>query len=690
MMTEVRKTPPSRFGKGAGGLGPLLPVGLGPPLFRALLFAFLLSLLPLAAVFAHANLVSSIPADGSALTSAPSLITLQFSENLDASFSAVSLLNSQGLVVVPGPGTILSGSPRTITLSLPPLPDGVYSAAWKTRSAEDGHVANGAVSFSVGKATPRVSLLPPPGAPEPATALPSSLDFLLRWLGYLAAAVSGGSVCFGLLVFRPAFRSGLAIDADMEARATRWLVKLARTGALGLGVVTLAYLVYQSIEAGGGPFLGSLGKILTGRTGWIDVGRVVLLAALWVLVSRLPSVGRSRPLAWAGAVVLNAGVLLTFSLQSHAVAAGGAGLPVGVDWIHLVAVSAWIGGLLPLAILTHGKNPLPGLVPYFSRMALVCVGLIGLTGLYSSLIHIDSLAALTGTTYGRAVILKVTLYLILVGLGAINLLILSPRMAQSIPSGLRWLGRTVPVEMTLAVIILLAAGVLSSSAPARDAMQAQQSLGILETGSSNGVDIKLRILPGYTGDDEFGVDVTDHRAGAAQVPAQVLLRFTMLDQNMGVTQAEAVLQSGTRYTVRGSYLSMAGNWHLEVIVRRSGFDDATYTFSLPALANVPGLVEPSNPVPATAGSIATGQALFQKNCVACHGLLGKGDGPVGRTLFPPPADLTAHAVQGLHTDWQLYNWITNGYPGSQMPAFSTLLTDIQRWDLVNFIRTLAK
>ena len=708
--------PPSLQGRGPGGVGlrvprkllPQLPGRSGPrapwgfvpranqqsalhlPLFRALLLSLLLALLPWVTVFAHANLVSSDPADGAALTTAPALITLQFSENLDASFSTLTLLDSQGQVIVPGPGTFSASSPRSMTLSLPPLPDGVYSAAWKTRSAEDGHVSNGVVSFSVGKATPRVSLLPPPGAPEPATALPSPLDVILRWLGYLAAALSGGSAAFGLLVFRPAFRSGLPNDPDVESFATRWLVKLARIGALGLGIVTFAILVFQSLEAGAGPFLASLFKMVTGRTGWIDVGRLILLAALWWVVSRQPPLSRTRPIVWAVACVLNAGVLLSFSLQSHAAAAGGVALAVAADGIHLMAVSAWIGGLLPLAILTRAKKPLPGLVPYFSRMALICVGLIGLTGLYGSLIHITSLAAWVGTTYGRALILKIALYLVLVGLGAINLLLLSPRLARSIPSGLRGLGRTVPIEMSLAVIILLAAGVLTSAAPASEALTAQQALGILETGSSNGVDVRLRILPGYTGDNEFGLDVIDHRTGAAQAPAQVLLRFTMLDQNMGVTQAEAVLQSGTRYTLRGSYLSMAGSWTVEVIVRRSGFDDATDSFTLPPLANVPGLVEPSNPVPATADSIATGQALYQKNCVACHGSLGKGDGPLGRTLFPPPADLTAHAVQGLHTDWQLYNWISTGYPGSQMPAFSTQLTDIQRWDLVNFIRTLAK
>ncbi len=73
----------------------------------------------------------------------------------------------------------------------------------------------------------------------------------------------------------------------------------------------------------------------------------------------------------------------------------------------------------------------------------------------------------------------------------------------------------------------------------------------------------------------------------------------------------------------------------------------------------------------------------------CHGPTGKGDGPLGLTLVPRPADLTIHAVPGVHTDGQLYEWITNGFPGSAMPAWRNSLSDTDRWNLVNFIRTMA-
>jgi mono/diheme cytochrome c family protein len=97
----------------------------------------------------------------------------------------------------------------------------------------------------------------------------------------------------------------------------------------------------------------------------------------------------------------------------------------------------------------------------------------------------------------------------------------------------------------------------------------------------------------------------------------------------------------------------------------------------------------ANPIAPSAQSIAAGQAVFEARCVVCHGQDGRGDGPLGMTLVPRPADLTIHAVPGVHTDAQLYQWITDGFPGTAMPAWGKALSDTDRWNLVNFIRTFA-
>jgi mono/diheme cytochrome c family protein len=97
-----------------------------------------------------------------------------------------------------------------------------------------------------------------------------------------------------------------------------------------------------------------------------------------------------------------------------------------------------------------------------------------------------------------------------------------------------------------------------------------------------------------------------------------------------------------------------------------------------------------NPIPANTQSVVAGKNLFTRRCVACHGISGRGDGPVGLTLNPRPADLTQHAIPGVHTDAQLFQFLTDGVPTTRMPSFKSSLSETDRWNLVNFIRTLAQ
>jgi mono/diheme cytochrome c family protein len=103
-------------------------------------------------------------------------------------------------------------------------------------------------------------------------------------------------------------------------------------------------------------------------------------------------------------------------------------------------------------------------------------------------------------------------------------------------------------------------------------------------------------------------------------------------------------------------------------------------------AYIAALGAPSNPVPADQASIARGNELFHIICNTCHGPLGKGDGPVANYLKYRPADLTSLAVQSLN-DGGIFMVISNGIEG-KMPALNENLTVRERWDVVNYVRTL--
>jgi mono/diheme cytochrome c family protein/uncharacterized membrane protein len=95
-----------------------------------------------------------------------------------------------------------------------------------------------------------------------------------------------------------------------------------------------------------------------------------------------------------------------------------------------------------------------------------------------------------------------------------------------------------------------------------------------------------------------------------------------------------------------------------------------------------------DPVPADERSLSSGKEVYTTYCEACHGETGRGDGPEGLRLVPRPADLRVHMAPGIHTDGELFYWISYGYPGSAMPAWKDVLTEEQRWDVMNYARTL--
>ena len=103
-------------------------------------------------------------------------------------------------------------------------------------------------------------------------------------------------------------------------------------------------------------------------------------------------------------------------------------------------------------------------------------------------------------------------------------------------------------------------------------------------------------------------------------------------------------------------------------------------------AYIPGDGAPTNPVPADETSIARGAQLFVTNCVMCHGQTGQGTGTIAAFLIKKkPADLTSKLVQSKN-DGTVFLIISNGF--GFMPAMNENFTVRERWDLVNYVRTL--
>jgi copper transport protein len=388
----------------------------------------------------------------------------------------------------------------------------------------------------------------------------------------------------------------------------------------------------------------------------------------------------------------------------------------------------------------------------FSGMALASVGVIGLTGLYSASLRVGSFQALLNSIYGNTLLVKQIFVGVLLLLAATNLLFLSPRLKRSRvkgeanPSLTRWFRRTVTIEATLAGLLLIVVSILTYLPPAHVTPPTQE---LSASAKADDLVIHLTIAPGRIGQNTFTLRLTSN--GQPVVTAnRVLLRFTSQSANIAPSDAELIGRGDGTFVTQGTSLSLAGSWQVQAIIRRANKFDSYANFhfrvqapgantaatTTPRIAGIlfllmaailvliaiglpfrwsdrfatgvipfmaalvlglyfltmplPKTTLQANPIPADQSSVARGEIVYTQNCAVCHGASGKGDGPRGLTLNPRPADLTLHGVPGIHTDAQLFDWITTGLPGTRMPAWKNSISDTDRWNLVNYLRFLAQ
>ncbi|MEP7287654.1 MAG: copper resistance protein CopC [Chloroflexota bacterium] len=731
-------------------------------------------------VLAHANLVRSEPEANAVLDGSPSQVKLWFSEVPEPAFSQIQILDRLGNVVA-GVGSLQTdpSDPKVLSVSLPTLAHGIYTVTWQTLSAVDGHVTAGGFAFVIGQDQVPAGGLKAPTAIATSTS-PTLPAVLTRWLSYLAVALLTGGFAFVPLVFQPALN-----QAATQRRKSNKASAPSPGGASGsfshasglfavLAVSWLALLLAgiagAAVEANaaGGTLVALLGNTRFGSLFWV---RMLLLAMIGLLLVFRQSRWWRREMAmrwWWFGVLINMLILVTISLGSHAAALPQPVIAVAADWLHMLTASLWIGGLvaLLLALLWLRRTPnddkdrtMAMLIMRFSQVATLCLIAIGLTGLVQTFFQVNNLWNLIDTPYGLTLLLKLGLLIPLLGVGVVNLLMTQRRIAKTLePSDKatqpwkRLILRTVSIEIALVAAILLVTGILTNQPPSREAF----GPGTVLHGQANDVRITVAANPGLPGLNTFDIYLKDTLNRPIDNTEKVALIFDMVEHDMGQQEAVADRVEPGHYVVQGGYISMIGTWQTEVLVRRTGQDDARTMLTMPVvsiqpLPSSPTLVTLSravlglqiiivgglliawvrrllrsrrwanfaalilgcvtimaglgvgatgfatgmdaipllqNPIPVDAASLARGQQIYKDNCLACHGESGAGDGEVGKSLDPPPANFQIHMAAG-HTDGQIFDWVTRGITGSAMPGFGMTLTDQQRWDVINYIRTFA-
>ncbi len=703
--------------------------------------------------YAHALLLRSNPVSNAELPQAPAEVELFFSEPVQTGLSTIGVLDANGKKVDVGDVRVDASNPTRMTVSLGSLPDGVYTVTWKAISAIDGHLTSGSFPFAVGSGNEAALA---GQSQKTSSELPASA-LISKWLLLASLALLVGQVSFVGLVWKPSASGVAAAHELIEPAVWRQIMLWALIGLfLGLGLNILSQAGQSLGSELAVPWSREAGQVLIDtRLGVIWLARLGLaLIDAWLLQS-----GRRRWKSWAG-LATGLALLLSLSLTAHAATETAPVVPVLADWIHLIGMCVWLGGLPFLftgirALRSMGDasrtRQASALAERFSTLGLVSVGAIGVTGLYAAYLRVGSLQALYTSIYGQALLLKQVFVLGLLVLAAVNLLWISPRLRKDSAAGtgntrlVEHFAQMVLWEIVLGCVLLLSVSLLTYLPPAKIIPPSYELSG---TQSANDLRVHINVTPGTVGQNTFTVNLTSN-GQPVQAVKEVLLRFTPAKSGVPPSEAQLLAQGNGNYSVKGSFLSLPSPWQIQVVVRRDAKFDAFANFNFGVLApgaqrqggstqHVAGVIvvldgllfalaiwslggrrllpaaatsllslaliagglyfasrpatagnEQANPIVPDAKSVAAGEALYVSHCVTCHGVGGKGDGPLGLTLIPRPADLTIHAVPGVHTDAQLFEWITDGFPGSAMPAWKSSLSDTDRWNLVNFIRTLA-
>ncbi len=462
-------------------------------------------------------------------------------------------------------------------------------------------------------------------------------------------SVAGLAAAFGGVLF-----ARVVAPQGLQPAAAQALRRVAYGGIAAAILGAVIWLVAQTQDMAGSVSPREVWAVLGGTLfGHLLAARLVLLMLAAVAWWQAPVL--AVPLAGL-ALVLQAG-------HSHAEAMYGPSLLLDCAVLHVLAAGTWLGCLVPLWVLVTREAPEVAwrAARRFSPLGIACVGVLLATASYQGWVLLGGFVGIVGTAYGWMALVKAVLFAVLVGLAVRNRRRCTPGLAGRVDglaplTARRLLARNVVSETIVGLLILLAAGVLTELPPG------------MHTQAVWPFPVRLS-FEAVSEDPDFRREAIE--GGLAMGAAVVMLL------------AVAASFWWRRASARG--------WAV-----RGGVAVAAACVAVAAAPHLDLLFVPAyptqyfrSPTGFSADAIVQGAGLFARNCAICHGAAGHGDGPGGKGLSVPPADLTA-AHLWMHPDGELFWWLAHGIAapdgGPAMPGFEGALSDDERWDLIDYIR----
>jgi putative copper resistance protein D len=290
----------------------------------------------------------------------------------------------------------------------------------------------------------------------------------VRAVHFASTAIVSGAIIFQSFVFVPALRP---VPADHPTAALDKRFRMLVWAALVITLLSgLAWLMLLSARFVGQGVIEASVKgvpwtvLIETRFGHAWMGRLGMAVVLAGFLLCRPTWNYAKRQNWV-APLLAAGLLGTLAWSGHAGASPGLGGAVHLasDVLHLVAAGAWIATLPPLAMLlscaqrSAAKDAIAVAAYRFSTLGMLSVGTLIVTGAINTLNLSGTVPALLETEYGRLLIAKISLFVAIIGVAAVN----RPRLVPRLPD---------PQAIRLLSVRLKSSGVIGISCVSREAV----------------------------------------------------------------------------------------------------------------------------------------------------------------------------------------------------------------------------
>ncbi|NPC91534.1 copper transporter [Bacillus sp. WMMC1349] len=514
--------------------------------------------------FAHAYIVNSTPLENQELNKAPSEIKLEFNEVIQEGFHSIIVRDSSGERVDQGQTIIDPKNAKVLKTKLQQhLKDDIYSAEWRAVSA-DGHPVSGTIPFSVGKIQ---GSLPKGEQSTAANQLPKADTIIERVLLYTGFSFLMGLILFQLVWYRPI----MGLSQQMKRRIQR-LMKMALV-LIGAGLLiqlplqTKANAGVAWNEAFQPNLLKETLLYTTGGTLWmINIG---LLIVLFVFT-------------WKTSYVLNIipliGLLFVKSLSGHAASTSSRMMTIILDFVHLGSASVWVGGLAVIALL-FGKDWVKSdrshiweAIRRFSPWALCSAGLLVFSGFINSFFIVHTLNNLFTTYYGKALLIKLALFCLMIGLGTFHYV----RFRKK-PKHVR--AETIKAEWLIGLLILMTTAVFTNI----PSPHAPLPLPFNETKQlENGETLSLGISPNIPGSNTFEVRVRNRNGEISKDIQKIELTISKTSLFGDKQESTFNLAKNKQGIFRSKYLNMneEGLWKIRVHGLTASFTEIKTVFNV--------------------------------------------------------------------------------------------------------------